>query len=658
MTKLDHRPALIACVLALATLAVYFQVGGLDFTDFDDPSYVFANPRIVAGLTWTGVTWAFTHAHAANWHPLTSISHMLDCQLFGPNPGGPHVINLLLHMLNGVVLFGLLRRLTGSVWRSAAVAALFALHPLHVESVAWVSERKDVLSTLFGLLCLHAYAKYAEIKSGAEDSPGSSSTSAGPYYRLALLLFALGLMSKPMLVTLPCLLLLLDCWPLGRFSPATLLSRPAALKPLVSEKIPFFALSATSCVVTFLVQKAGGAVAPLDHLPLTARLGNAIVSYVRYLGKCVWPSDLCVLYPYQDWSLLSVVLALGGLVGLTFLVLRQREQRPYLLVGWAWYLGSLVPVIGLAQVGCQAIADRYTYLPSIGLFVMLAWGLGEVVGPSKGRRLALAGLATLTLVIFGILTQAQVMYWQNTETLFRHAIAVTSRNASAYVTLGRYFGRLREGQQAERCYRTALGLDPRSHTAWNNLACVLIDQGRFEEGLASCQQALRSAPTFAEAHNNLGTALLKSGKPERAVGHYTEALRLNPDYEEAHYNVGNALVSLGNLAQALEHYRAALEINPRSANARNNCGLLLAAEGRFHEAIVEFKAALALDPGLWQAHYGMGDALAKLGQHGAAVTEFRELLKVRPDDAAARQQLALCQTALLNGREVVRAQTD
>ena len=359
MTKFDRRLALIAVLLALATLAVYLPVASFSFIDFDDPDYVFRNPHILAGLNWDGLAWAFAHIHAANWHPLTSISHMLDCQLFGVNPAGPHLINVLFHMANSVLLFALLRRLTGTVWRSAAVAALFALHPLHVESVAWISERKDVLSMFFGLLCLHAYAKYVQVKTRPVDSPGACAAS-GRYYRLALLLFALGLMSKPMLVTLPCLLLLLDCWPLARFSPSALLSQPARLAPLIREKLPFFALSAVSCVITFVVQKAGGAVAPLAQLPLAARLGNAIVSYVRYLEKVVWPTGLCALYPYQAWPLWLVVLALAALAGITWLLLKQRDQRPYLLVGWAWYLGSLVPVIGIAQVGCQSMADRYT----------------------------------------------------------------------------------------------------------------------------------------------------------------------------------------------------------------------------------------------------------------------------------------------------------
>ena len=581
---------------------------------------------------------------------------MLDCEAYGLNAAGHHTINLFLHAANTVLLYALLRRLTGALWRSAVVAALFALHPIHVESVAWVAERKDVLSLFFGLLCLHAYVSYATERScrfeepdGCDDETAPrvrkaealSGQTSGVYYTLTLLLFAFALMSKPMLVTLPLLMLLLDFWPLSRFELSTL--NYQSLISLVREKLPLFLLSAASCLITFQVQKAGGAVAGLQQLPLAARISNSIVSYLRYLGKLFWPSDLAILYPFRAWPLSLVLLTLLILILVTLLTIWQRQKRPYLFVGWAWYMVSLVPVIGLVQVGAQSIADRYTYLPCIGLCFALVWTVADAFGGRRSGKVALFIGATASVLVLAGLTQKQISFWQNTESLFTHAVSVTSRNALSYNTLGRYFATFYEWRQAEESYRTAIKIDPGFQQAWNNLGCALIDQGRNEEAITNCLIAIQLGSSFAEAHNNLGTALLNLGKTDQAIEAYAQALKLRPEYEQAHYNLGNALALQGRIPEARQQYQAALEINPRSASAHNNCGFMLAKEGKFSQATNEFSIALALNPALWQAHFGLGDALARLGQHAAAAAEFTELLKTHPNNAAAQSQLEICQ---------------
>ena len=490
-----NHPVLVAVLLALAVMAVYLPVVGFEFTNYDDTHYVTANPHVLQGLTWESVGWAFTHGYSGNWHPVTWMSHMLDCQVYGLAPAGHHLINLLLHAANSVLVFLLLRYLTGAAWCSAGVAALFALHPLHVESVAWVAERKDLLSAFFGLLCLWAYAAYAresgigrqasqDVDPRAQEpslgpKPGSRQSSAllpnladGPrsasprprfsaWYVVALLCFTLGLMSKPMLVTWPFVLLLLDFWPLRRFTLSNINTQLPVILRLVREKIPFFALSAASSIVTFLVQQGWGAVVPLEHVPLALRLLNVPVSYLRYLGKLAWPMDLAVMYPYVlGWPAGVVLGALLVLAGTTFLVLWQHRQRPYLLIGWAWFLGTLVPVIGLVQVGNQSIADRYTYLPSIGIFVLVVWGVAEMVGAKPARRVIGAVAAAVVLTACALRAQTQALCWQTTETLFRHALAVTSNNVVAHNSLGFYHVTQSNVQEAQRAFRAALAIQP------------------------------------------------------------------------------------------------------------------------------------------------------------------------------------------------------
>lgn len=569
----DRRIVWVCLFLVLATVAVYYQVHRFEFINYDDPQYVIENSHVTSGLTREGVRWAFAGVHAANWHPLTTLSHMLDCQIFGVEPGAHHLMNLLLHTINALLLFLLLAKMTGTVWRSAFVAALFALHPLHIESVAWVSERKDVLSTLFWMLTLWAYVAYTE-------------RPALQRYLVALLLFSLGLMAKPMLVTLPFVLLLLDYWPLGRWpteEAGTGTRQPApyeanvTVAQLVMEKLPFLVFAATSSVVTFLVQRSCKAVMDLEKLPLSARIGNAFVSYVRYIGKMLWPTDLSVLYPHPlRWPLPVVAGAVLLLVCVSVLVVWAARRRRYLLVGWLWYLGTLVPVIGLVQVGGQSIADRYTYIPLIGLFIMVGWGAAELVRAWKYRRIALT--ASVVIVLTGCMawTWSQVGYWRDSSTLFRHAIKITPQNVLAHYNLGLALddrGRLEEAMQH---YRVALQLKPDYVAALNNLAMDLVAQGKIEEALAHYSEAIRIDANVPITRNNLGLAFAAAGRLDEAITQYVAALRINPGYERAHYNLGVALTAQGKTEQAIQHYREALRLKPGWPRAANKLAWILA----------------------------------------------------------------------------------
>ncbi len=521
---------LISLSLIVVTLAAFEQLRNHTFLNFDDDVYITKNRNVQSGLTLEGVIWAFTTTHASNWHPLTWLSHMLDCQLYGLNPSGHHLTNLVFHIASTLLLFLVLERMTGALWRSSFVAALFALHPLHVESVAWVAERKDVLSTFFWMLTMWTYVHYVE-------RPGFNR------YLLVLLFFILGLLSKPMLVTLPFVLLLLDYWPLGRFQfgqssgdsnpPINKLKNPSDLRGvafhLVLEKVPFFALTAISIFLTIFAQQRGGALSSLELFPLGIRIANALVSYINYIGKMVWPYHMAILHPYPDilpmWHIAGAGLLLTCI---SVLVIYTAHKRPYLAVGWFWYLGTLVPVIGLVQVGLQAMADRYTYVPLIGLFIMIAKGAPDILKDWHYRRIVLGVSVGLILSIFMIVTRLQVQYWHDSITLFKHTLSVTANNFQIH----------------------------------NNLGVALADQGKNHEAIAHFKEALRIKPDFVEAHSNLGIALARQGKIEEAMVHYAEALRIKPDYAEAHYNLGVTLAGQGKIQEAIAHFAEALRIKP------------------------------------------------------------------------------------------------
>jgi Flp pilus assembly protein TadD len=602
----------IIVLLSLAVIATFWQVGNHGFIHLDDIEYITDNIQVYTGLRWDNITWAFTSTRAANWHPLTWLSHMLDCELFGLNPKGHHLTSALFHLVNSLLLFLILRWMTGTLWRSGFVAALFALHPLHVESVAWVAERKDILSTFFLFLTLLSYIWYVE-------RPG--------FYRylLIILFFTLGLMAKPMLVTLPFLLLLLDFWPLGRIqlgqsgishgapSHPSIISKKVRVQAfsLLSEKTPLFVLATVSSLVTFLVQRSGGAVGTLETYPLNIRIANALLSYLRYIIKMIWPQNLAVFYPHPGQSLLMWQAAGAGLLLLiiSIAIIQAGRRYPYLPVGWLWYVGTLVPVIGLVQVGEQAMADRYTYVPLIGLFFMIAWGVTDLVGSWRYKKSVLALAATSLLSALIVCSSFQVSHWQNSLTLFNHTLRATSNNSQIHNNLGNVLTQKGKLQEAILHYTEALEINPNYAEAHINLGVVLAEQGRLEEAIKHYSAALQLKPDSADLHNNLGVALYRRGDIPGAMRNYLAAVQLKPNSAEAHNNLGNALAQLGKLVEAEVHYSKALKIRADYPEAHNNLGVALARQGRMDEAVVQFEKALELKPDYAQARTNISMAL-------------------------------------------------
>jgi tetratricopeptide (TPR) repeat protein len=699
---------LICLVLALLTLAVFRSVIHHEFIKFDDSQYVTDNPHVVTGLTLKNIKWAFRSGYASNWHPLTWLSHMLDVQLFGLSAGAHHRTSLVLHIANALLLFLLLRRLTGALWRSAMVGTLFALHPLHVESVAWVAERKDVLSALFFLLTLWAYSKYVEEKAKSApfsapasepsspelneptaiqgacsfsqtrlsnmdpESAGSISACAGEsreeeafvggpgssevpfrgtsplrrgfFYTLALLLFALGLMSKPMLVTLPFVLLLLDWWPLARiqttgFQPTTLLS-------LALEKVPFLILTAASCAVTYLAQAKSHSV--IAGLPLSLRFANAVVSCVKYLGKTFWPAHLAIFYPHPNtryrlpvtvggfpasdqWPLALIILATLLLVGISGLALYRARRGPWLITGWFWYLGTLVPVIGLVQIGMQGMADRYTYIPQIGLFISAVWTAAELLQQRKYGLPVLASAGLLIVACCAALSQRQVGYWQNNFAVFDHALRVTRHNAIAHCNVGEELGRQGRVDLAQDHFRAALRDDPRCALAYFDLGLSLELQGKPAEALEPYLATVRLRPWVESSRLRLAGLLKLLGRQEEALAEYAEVLHINPAQASAHYHMGTILAAQSNISDALAHFAEALRLKPDYSEALIDLGMILAAQGKFTDAQQSFRRALALSPTNAKLHLELAKTLMLGGNASEAAPEFAEALRLAPE---------------------------
>ena len=536
--------ACIWLILITAVLLVYWQVGDHEFINYDDNVYITDNAQVQKGLTSKGIIWAFTTSHTGNWHPLTWISHMLDCELYGLNPGGHHLTNVLLHMANAILLFVVLRWMTGAIWRSGLVAALFALHPLHVESVAWAAERKDVLSTFFWMLTMVAYVHYV-------NRPG------GKRYLLVLVTFFLGLMAKPMLVTLPFVLLLLDYWPLNRFKPRAVTGsvedQPLGFRssgddksPIlkaVMEKTPLFLMSLFSCVVTVMAQQEAGAISTLEIVPFKLRIANGLVSFVAYMGKMIWPQDLAVFYPHpvSDLQIWKPVAAGLFLLIVSTVALWVAQRCRYVIVGWLWYLGTLVPVIGLVQVGEQAMADRYTYVPLIGLFIVVVWGFADLVKGWRSRRWVVSVSAAVMVLALMAGSWLQVAHWKNSVKLFKHALDATSNNYVAHYTLGNALALQRNLTGAISHYNKALQINPDHAEAHRNLAVGLDRQGKHQEAIQHYAEVLRISPHDAQSHNNLGVALAEQGRLKEAVAHFTEALRIDPNFKEAQRNLDLSL---------------------------------------------------------------------------------------------------------------------
>jgi tetratricopeptide (TPR) repeat protein len=624
---------LLAVLLALMTIALYWPTTRNDFVSLDDPEYVTSNVHVQNGLTLESINWAFLNPVSANWHPVTVLSHMLDCQIFGLKPWGHHLTSLLLHALNTVLVFLFLRNMTGALWRSALAAALFGVHPLHVESVAWVAERKDVLSAFFWLLALWTYVRFAE------ESKTQGNRSRW-FYGLTLLFFALGLMSKAMLVTMPCVLLLLDYWPLQRVTGDKW--QVAGILRLVREKIPFFVLAAAASVVTFVVQKQGGAVITVEDYPLGDRVGNALISYCRYLWKMFWPTDLAVFYPHPGyWPLEKVLLAGALLCGISVLLFVKRRRYPYLLMGWLWFVGTLVPVIGLVQVGKQSMADRYTYIPSLGVLILTIWGTYELTRRWRYHKIALWVLGAAAIVLCLAVTRQQLGYWKDNETLFRHALEVTQNNYIAHNDLG--ITLLNKGQTAEAIshFQEAIRLKPNYAEIHGNLGLALLKNGQTDEAMDQFQEAVRLKSDDANAHYDLGGALFDKGQTDEAISQYQEAIRLKPDYADAHYNLGLALLNKGQTDEAISQYQEAIRLKPDSALAHYNLGLALDKKNQFDEAMSQFKEAIRLKPDDADAHIALGVVLLNKGQTDEAISQYQQAIRLKPDYAAAHNKLGI-----------------
>ncbi len=641
------RPRLMDFVIAMALFVSVWVVFGQTrqhaFVNYDDNVYVYDNPMVAAGLTWKGTVWAFTRVHACNWHPLTWMSHQLDCELYGLNPAGHHLTNTLLHAATAIALFFALRTMTGARGRSAFVALVFAIHPLRAESVAWIAERKDVLSGFFFALTLGAYVAYAR-------RPWSLGR-----YTWVVVLFALGLLSKPMLVTVPLVLLLLDYWPLR------LLGEGASNEPRAFwiprrrwlDKLPLLGLSFASCAVTVFAQRA--TLQSFEHVPFAQRAGNAALSYMTYLEQLFWPAKLAVLYPLQAhvaglaWASVGGALLLLAAVSVAAVALRHRF--PALLAGWGWYLVALVPVIGFVQVGIQAHADRYTYLPHLGLFVAITWAAAEICARQRVPRALLSGVAIVMVGVLLIAARAQTSYWRDSEALWTHTLACTADNTVAHSNLGNAYYELGRLDDAIAQLQTVLQLDPHDAKVHNNLGDVLLERGRLDEAILHYGRAVELRPAFAEGHKNLGNALVRAGRPADAATHYETALRFDPGLAEAHYNLGHILLRNGNATEALGHFRRVLETKPEFIEVHNSLGSALLQEGRVDDAIVEFEYVLRAKPDNPDAHNNFGNAWLEKGRVAEALSHYRRALELRPNFSVAQQNL---RKALRHGAEAAR----
>ena len=626
-----HRQVLGVCFfLVVITWLVFGQTVRYDFVNYDDNEYVYANPAITSGLNPHGIIYAFSGMHARNWHPLTTLSHMLDCQLWGVRAGGHHFTNIVLHTIAVVLLFLVLQQMTGAIWQSAFVAALFAVHPLHVESVTWISERKDVLSAVFFMLTLGAYVRYVR------------SPSIGRYLTMSIL-FALGLMSKPMLVTVPLVLLLLDYWPLQRFGGRS------SIRRLALEKIPLLALSIAGGFVTLWMQQSS--VARTEELPLIWRVANGLVTYAIYLRQMIWPVGLAVFYPHPGDQLpvWEIGLAIVLLALVSAGVIALRHQRPYLVTGWFWYLVMLLPVIGLIQVGSQAHADRYTYLPQIGLYLLLAWAITDALTSrfATGRirrgglqRRIVAVTASLAIIALAWCAHVQASHWRNGESLWGHALAVTSGNFMAHDGLGQCLANRGRLDEAIDQFQRALNIAPGYPEIETNLILALTRKGRTDEAITHLQTLLKEYPNNAQAHYDLGNALLRKGNSQGAIAAYEKTLSIQARYPAAHYNLGIALDQNGQIDEAIAHYREAVQEQPNYPKAYYLLGNDLLHKGRVDDAIAAYEQALKSRPTYPDAENNIGLALLQKGRPSEAIAHWQNALAGQSDSVDSLNNLA------------------
>jgi tetratricopeptide (TPR) repeat protein len=678
-SMLKNRQILLICFfLAVFTSLAFLQLEGCDFINFDDPAYVSENVHIRSGLTLGSIRWAFTTAYQANWHPLTWMSHMLDIQVFGLNPRWHHLTNLFFHVLNTILLFLIFCRMTNAPWKSAFVAALFAIHPLHVESVAWVAERKDVLSTFFWMLTMGAYVRYVE------------HPRIGNYLAVPACL-VLGLMAKPMLVTLPFVLMLLDFWPLRRLDkpnrqaaaeindpphgnkrkkksdgvgglkgaaqakkPGDHPYRWASIRPLVVEKIPLFVLAALSCAATYAAQAKGGAVKSLQSFPLDARISNALVSYLIYIGKTIWPGDLAVYYPHPGFLPAWLVLGAATLLGAaTAAVIWMAKRSPYLATGWLWFAVTLLPVIGMVQVGNQGMADRYTYIPLIGLFILAVWGIPEIVGKWQYRKEALFALSAVILPSLFAVTWVQTGYWQNSIRLYNHALKANSSNDVVRYNLGLAYAKIGDLRQAIENYDRAVEINPGYLDVYVSRGIVYDELRAYPRAIEDFDMAVKIDSQCAYAFNDRGAAYAKLGKGAQAIEDYGRAISVNPEYAEAHYNRGILYQLAGNLRQAIEDYDRAIAINPEYAEAYGNRGAAYHTLGNYGQALSDYGNTIRINPERAEPYYNRGVVYAGIGDHRQAIADFNKAIELKPAYAEAYNNRGVAHAKLGNSLQAV-----
>jgi len=657
------NPVLICLALAVLTVITFWQLKDCGFINFDDDIYVYENAYVQSGLNWNSIKRTFSSELAektGHWHPVTWLSLMLDYQIFGLNPRGYHLINLLFHVINTVLLFLIFHRMTKTLWQSAFVATLFAIHPMHVESVAWIAERKDVLSTFFWMLTMGAYVFYVEKRELKR-------------YFLVLLFFILGLMAKPMLVTLPFVLLLLDYWPLQRFQeikpahniqtevfksvssdkqkekskkkhamkgsleakkPADPEYKRALIYPLLQEKIPLFVLVILSSIVTYIAQQKGGAVQSIDAFPLGVRIGNAFVSYITYIAKMIWPSNLAVFYPHPgSWPLWQVLGSILLLVAVTLAVFRMAKRFPYLATGWLWYTGTLVPVIGIVQVGGQVMADRFTYIPLIGLFIMAAWGVPDLLKKWSYRKEVLLASSAASILCLSVITWTQVGYWQNRIALFDHTLKVTGYNWLVYNNRGVAYNGLGNYRQAIEDYGRAIEIKPDYAEAHYNRGNAYNGLGNYRQAIQDYNKAIEINPGYAGAYNNRGVAYNGLGNYRQAIENYGRAIEIKAGYAEAYINRGVAYNGLGNYRQAIEDLNRAIEIEPRYAEAYINRGVAYNNLGNYRQAVDDYGRAIEIKPGYAKAYLNRSVAYGKLGNNDLAVNDLKTAAKLGDERA-------------------------
>ena len=669
---------LISVTLVVLTLVAYEPIRHNDFVNYDDDKYVTKNPNVTGGITWPGIKWAFTKTYASNWHPLTWLSHMADCEIYGLNPVGHHITNVVIHIINSLLLFLLLSKMTGSVWGSGFVAAIFAVHPVHVESVAWAAERKDVLSGLFWMLTILAYVHYAERPSFKR-------------YVLVVLAFVMGLLSKPMVVTLPFILLLLDWWPLecialsGNGGASATQKRQktdgghpkATLRQLVLEKVPLIVLSVISSVMAIIAQRSGGAVATFENISLDYRIANALTSYINYIGKMIWPSGLAVFYPHPHIKLSDGTAVICGLllVLITLLSIYTGRRRKHIAMGWLWYIVTLVPVIGLAQIGTQAMANRYMYIPMAGLLIIVAWEVKDIIADKRGLQIAACVSAVIVIFSAAIATRTQVKHWENSLTLFDYTLKVTENNllaennyGSALFEAGRVdeaiphlknmirinprfsdarikLGKILMGQkkvnEAIVCFNEVLEQNEGSAEAHYNLAFALEMQNKYDEAIKHLSKALAIDPDYTDARNRMGISLMATGRIAEAIGCFERILGKKEDFAEAHYNLAVALGMQNKYDEAIKHLSRVLDIEPNFPDARNKLGVALMASGRTNEAIGCFTKLLEQNGESAEAHYNLAEAFRMQKKYDEALRHLAKALETEPNYPEAHNRMGI-----------------